>query len=74
MRTPGSQSVTPSRPGKSSPLHTTNGGMSVGKAIGLTWRDSDGETRVEYCLMVSDDMPISVVGMVRVCSAFLPET
>lgn len=35
----------------------------MGKAIELTWRDSDGEIRVEYCLMVDDDMPISVVGI-----------
>lgn len=35
----------------------------MGKAIELTWRNGDGELRVEYCLMVADDMPISVVGI-----------
>lgn len=35
----------------------------MGKPIELTWRDGDGEIRVEYCLLVNDDDEIGLVGV-----------
>ena len=35
----------------------------MGKPIELTWRNRSGEVVVEYCMLVSDEDPIGIVGI-----------